>query len=96
MYAMWSTSPGQQAWVPRWYCRLNVPRSSVTGVPVAGFPFTPGIPGVSSLAAADLDGTPGAEIAYTDAFGALHVVNVVHGSLHAADRTPVGGASLSK
>src|SRR5690349_8422722 len=34
-----------------------------------------GVSGISSIAAADLDGTPGAELAYIDGFGSLHLVN---------------------
>ncbi len=47
---------------------------SIDGTPRAGFPFDPGTVGVSAVAAADLDGLPGDELAFLDASGALRVV----------------------
>jgi subtilisin family serine protease len=47
---------------------------TVAGSRLQGFPFDPGIAGMSAPAAADLDGAPGAEIAFTDGNGALRVV----------------------
>lgn len=47
---------------------------SLDGTPVAGFPFDPGTVGLSAIAAADLDGLPGDELACLDASGALRVV----------------------
>ena len=44
------------------------------GTLIAGFPFDAGVPGMSSLALGEVDGTPGAEIAYSDGSGALHLV----------------------
>jgi subtilisin family serine protease len=54
---------------------------TVAGSKLPGFPFDPGIPGMSPPAAADLDGVPGAEIALTDGLGALHVVGSGGGEL---------------
>ena len=47
---------------------------SANGSPLPGFPFDPGVAGMSLPAAADLDGVPGAEIAFADGNGALRVV----------------------
>ncbi|MFM7231802.1 MAG: S8 family serine peptidase [bacterium] len=44
------------------------------GTPVAGFPFDPGVIGASAVAAADLDGVPGDEVAFVDGASALRVV----------------------
>ncbi|HXS83571.1 MAG TPA: S8 family serine peptidase, partial [Methylomirabilota bacterium] len=44
------------------------------GTLLAGFPFDAGVSGMSSLALGDVDAVAGAEIAYTDALGALHLV----------------------
>jgi subtilisin family serine protease len=49
---------------------------TVAGSTLAGFPFDPGTAGMSQPAAADLDGVPGAELAFTDANGALRVVGL--------------------
>jgi subtilisin family serine protease len=40
-----------------------------------GFPFTPGVPGLSSLAAGRLDGSGTVQICFTDDAGSLHVVD---------------------
>jgi hypothetical protein len=50
-----------------WVWRLD-------GTLLANFPFDAGVPGMSSLAVGDVDGTPGAEIAWTDASGSVHLV----------------------
>jgi hypothetical protein len=50
-----------------WVWRLD-------GTLLTGFPFDAGVSGMSSLAIGDVDGTADAEIAYTDATGALHLV----------------------
>jgi hypothetical protein len=47
---------------------------SAQGVPLSGFPFDPGTLGISLPCAADLDGQPGAEVAFVDGSGALRVV----------------------
>jgi len=61
----------------------------VTGTPVSGFPFRPGVSGISSIAAADLDGTPGAELAYIDGFGSLHLANAT-GEVPGFPTGPIG------
>ena len=44
------------------------------GALLTGFPFDAGVSGMSLSAAADLDGQPGAELAFLDGSGLLHVV----------------------
>jgi len=46
----------------------------VDGTLLPGFPFTSAPFGISAPAIADVDGLPGAEIAFTDAAGSLHAV----------------------
>ena len=45
------------------------------GTLLPGFPYAVGTVGMSAPAAADLDGVPGAEIAFTDAAGRLRVID---------------------
>ncbi|MEQ1834112.1 MAG: S8 family serine peptidase, partial [Candidatus Eisenbacteria bacterium] len=47
---------------------------NAAGVPLAGFPFDAGPPGLSVPAAADLDGVAGDELAFLDGAFMLHVV----------------------
>jgi hypothetical protein len=49
---------------------IQVPSTEIP----TGFPFDPGVAGLSLPALADLDGAPGEEIAFMDGFGALRVV----------------------
>jgi hypothetical protein len=44
------------------------------GTPVSGFPVDPGTVGMSAIAAGDLDGVPGDELAFLDANASLHLV----------------------
>ena len=69
-----------------WVWHLN-------GTLLTGFPFTSGAPGMSALTLGDVDGTPGAEIAWADGSGAVHLMTR-NGSEHPG--FPTGPASAAR
>jgi hypothetical protein len=62
------------------------------GTALPGFPFDTGTSGISAPALADLDGVPGAEIAFTDGDGALRVVRGDGSEFPGFPTAPVAGA----
>jgi len=64
----------------------------LSGAPLTGFPFDPGVAGVSLPAVGDLDGVAGDEIVFTDAFGSVHAVKGDASELNGFPLAPLTGA----